>query len=47
MVSTDVDGDGNTDLLLVGNDYGMEPGSGRHDAFMGLCMKGDGKGKSQ
>jgi hypothetical protein len=45
MVSTDVDGDGNTDLLLVGNDYGMEPGSGRHDAFMGLCMKGDGKGK--
>jgi len=44
MVSEDVDGDGNLDLLLVGNDYGMEPGSGRHDAFMGLCMKGDGKG---
>jgi len=44
MASEDVDGDGNLDLLLVGNDYGMEPGSGRHDAFMGLCMKGDGKG---
>ncbi len=44
MASNDVDGDGNEDLLLVGNDYGMEPGSGRHDAFMGLCLKGDGKG---
>jgi len=29
---------------MVGNDYGMEPYSGRHDAFMGLYMKGDGKG---
>lgn len=44
MVSEDVDGDGNLDLLMVGNDYGMEPLSGRHDAFMGLFMKGDGKG---
>ncbi len=40
----DVDGDGNLDLLLVGNDYGMDPNSGRHDAFTGLCLKGDGKG---
>jgi len=30
--------------LLVGNDYGMEPYSGRHDAFNGLCLKGDGHG---
>jgi hypothetical protein len=44
MVIDDVDGDGNLDLVLAGNDYGMEPGSGRHDAFMGLCLKGDGKG---
>jgi hypothetical protein len=44
MVSEDVDNDGNLDLLLVGNDYGMEPISGRHDAFNGLCLKGDGKG---
>ena len=44
MLSEDVDGDGNLDLVMVGNDYGMEPGSGRHDAFMGLCLKGDGKG---
>ncbi len=47
MVSDDVDGDGNLDLLLVGNDYGMEPFSGRHDAFMGLCLKGDGAGNFQ
>jgi len=44
MVSEDVDGDGHLDLLLVGNDYGMEPFAGRHDAFTGLCLKGDGKG---
>jgi len=44
MDAADIDGDGNLDLLMVGNDYGMEPYSGRHDAFMGLYMKGDGKG---
>ena len=44
MMSEDVDADGKLDLLVVGNDYGMEPGSGRHDAFMGLFLKGDGKG---
>ena len=44
MVSEDIDDDGNLDLVLVGNDYGMEPYSGRHDAFNGLCLKGDGKG---
>lgn len=45
MLSDDLDNDGNLDLLMVGNDYGMEPYSGRHDAFNGLCLKGDGKGK--
>ena len=44
MVCQDADGDGNPDLLLVGNDYGMDPYSGRHDAFNGLCLRGDGKG---
>jgi enediyne biosynthesis protein E4 len=44
MMSEDVDGDGNLDILLAGNDYGMEPYSGRHDAFNGLCLIGDGKG---
>lgn len=44
MISEDIDNDGNPDVLMVGNDYGMEPYSGRHDAFNGLCLKGDGKG---
>ena len=44
MKSSDIDGDGNLDVMMVGNDYGMDPYSGKHDAFMGLCMKGDGKG---
>ena len=44
MLCEDVNEDGNQDLLLVGNDYGMEPYSGRHDAFSGLYLKGDGKG---
>ena len=45
MVAEDADGDGNLDLLLAGNDFGMEPYSGRHDAFNGLMLKGDGKGE--
>ncbi|MEK6481007.1 VCBS repeat-containing protein [Catalinimonas sp. 4WD22] len=44
MLSEDIDQDGKLDLLLVGNDYGIDPISGRHDAFNGLYMKGDGKG---
>lgn len=43
MVSEDVDHDGNLDLVMVGNDYGMQPFSGRHDALNGVCLKGDGK----
>lgn len=44
MKSEDIDGDGNLDVLMVGNDFSMDPYSGRHDAFAGLCLKGDGKG---
>jgi len=44
MVAQDVDHDGNLDLIMVGNDFGMEPFTGRHDAFMGLYLKGNGKG---
>ena len=44
MMSKDVDEDGNLDIIMVGNDYGMDPFSGRHDAFDGLCLMGDGKG---
>ena len=44
MVAEDFDGDGNLDLALTGNDFGMEPGSGRCDALNGLILKGDGRG---
>jgi hypothetical protein len=44
MLAEDVDGDGNLDLLLSGNDYSTEPSVGRYDAFNGLYLKGDGKG---
>jgi len=44
MQPDDIDGDGNLDLLLVGNDYGTEVFTGRYDAFAGLYLKGNGKG---
>ncbi len=45
MKADDIDQDGNLDLVLVGNDFGMDPNSGRHDAFNGLVLTGNGKGK--
>ncbi len=44
ILPKDLDGDGWLDLLLVGNDYGMEVQQGPADAFMGLALKNDGKG---
>ena len=44
MVADDFDGDGNLDVLLTGNDYGTEVGTGQYDASNGLLLKGDGKG---
>jgi hypothetical protein len=44
MSAEDIDHDGNLDLVMAGNDFSMEPYSGRHDAFNGLCLKGDGAG---
>ena len=44
MVVDDFDGDGQLDVLLSGNDYGVEPVVGRSDAMNGLLLKGDGKG---
>ncbi|MCY7422280.1 MAG: VCBS repeat-containing protein, partial [Chitinophagaceae bacterium] len=44
MLAEDFDGDGNLDLLAVGNDYGTEVSVGRYDACNGLFLKGDGKG---
>ncbi|MFD0795118.1 VCBS repeat-containing protein [Mucilaginibacter litoreus] len=44
IITDDVNKDGFTDILLTGNDFGMEPFTGRHDAFTGLLLQGDGKG---
>jgi enediyne biosynthesis protein E4 len=43
----DVDADGILDVLMVGNDYGMELLQGRADAFNGLILKNKGKGQFQ
>ncbi len=40
----DFDQDGNLDILLSGNDYGTEVGTGRYDALKGLVFKGKGDG---
>ncbi|HEX6227548.1 MAG TPA: VCBS repeat-containing protein [Chryseolinea sp.] len=47
MVSCDMNGDGNLDLAMVGNDYGNEVFVGRYDAFTGLILLGDGAGSFQ
>jgi hypothetical protein len=47
MLAEDVDGDGQLDVVISGNDYGTEPSVGRYDAFNGLVLKGDGKGGFQ
>ena len=44
MIADDVDGDGNLDIIINGNDYSTEISTGRYDAFNGLILKGDGKG---
>ena len=44
MVVEDIDGDGNLDAVLCGNDFGSDVSVGRYDAFNGLILKGNGKG---
>lgn len=44
ILCTDIDKDGNSDLLLAGNEYQMSVMTGRYDASYGLFLKGDGKG---
>jgi hypothetical protein len=41
----DVDGNGSLDILLAGNDYGIEVETGRYDAGNGLVLLNDGKGQ--
>jgi hypothetical protein len=45
MITDDVNGDGNLDVVLIGNDYGNEVFAGRYDAMTGIILAGDGKGK--
>ena len=44
MLSTDINDDGNLDLLAVGNSFAPDPLTGRYDASIGSCQLGDGKG---
>ena len=42
-ICLDANGDGNLDILLEGNNYGMAPNYNRQDANQGLLLLGDGK----
>ncbi len=44
MQTVDVNQDGHLDVLMVGNDYGMEVSVGRMDAHDGIVAYGDGQG---
>lgn len=41
----DLNADSNLDILLVGNDYGVEPVAGQYDASYGVLLLGNGRGK--
>ena len=44
IVAGDFDGDGRTDLVLVGNSYAPMPETGRFDGGLGWLLRGDGAG---
>lgn len=44
LVVNDFNQDGHEDVLVGGNDFGMEVSMGRHDALNGLLLTGDGTG---
>jgi enediyne biosynthesis protein E4 len=44
IVVQDIDGDGNTDLVIAGNEYQSAVSTGRYDASYGLVLMGNGKG---
>ncbi len=44
VLADDFDGDGNTDVLVAGNQYSVPPVRGRYDASYGTLLLGDGKG---
>jgi hypothetical protein len=43
MLANDYNGDGQIDILLVGNYHSSNVKDGQHDAFKGLFLEGDGK----
>ena len=45
VLAGDFDGDGRTDLLVAGNDFGVPPVFGRYDASYGLLLRGTGGGR--
>ena len=47
MMPYDIDHDGKLDVLMIGNDYGMELLNGRADAFYGLVLKNTGNNNFQ
>lgn len=44
VVIADWDGDGNQDIFLSQNFFGVRPGLARNDAGLGLLLRGDGNG---
>lgn len=44
IMTTDLNKDGNDDLVVVGNDYAVEPVEGQHDGGVGMILFGDGRG---
>lgn len=44
IISTDLNDDGNLDLVLAGNNYYTEPETARNDAGNGVVLIGDGQG---
>jgi hypothetical protein len=47
LAVTDFDGDGNEDVFLAQNFFGVRPGQARLDAGRGLLLRGDGSGGFQ
>lgn len=44
LTAADFDGDGNQDLFLAQNFFGVDAETSRHDAGLGLLLTGDGRG---
>ncbi len=45
IVAEDLNGDGNVDVMISGNDYGTDVSAGQADALKGVVFQGEGNGK--